>query len=415
MKHNRAPMSAGKSLSFSGMGQYRSILGDEDMARREYQDPSLLKRMGKRGEEFYLRYRITVVRMVDGKAKRVRREKWHVIGLCSEMTERAAMREREKILREVNGQVYSIQSQIPFADFVKLFRERWMTTLRITTQTNYDRLLRLYIEPYFNGDKLCDIKPEDIHRFIMGLDIAPLSRKSVRGVLGSIFNLATAWGYVETANPVTLAFLLKKLPDTRKREKRIWSMSDLQKILLSVRSDVQLIIETLVWTGMRISECLGLRWEHVDTGAGFIRVAERQCRGNVDSPKSIKGFRLLPMGDLVPKYKTLAGKPEDLVFRQVNGQPYTDCELLGNYFTPILERLKLKFAGSGWHTLRRMHLTWFSENGGTAFEIQEQAGHSRIDTTSIYVTPAIARREVTVLAMQAKFRDLIGAEAVSVQ
>jgi len=394
------------------MGQYRSILEDSTLARREYQNPKLLKRLGKQGEEYYIRYRIKVVRMVDGKAKKTKREKWHVIGLCSEMTERQAMREREKILREVNGQVYSIQSQIPFSEFVKLYRERWMTDLRATTQGNYDRILRNYIEPYFGNDKLCDIKPEDVHRFITGLDIAPLSRKSVRGVLGSIFNLATTWGYLETANPVTLAFLLKKLPSTREREKRIWGMAELQTILMSVRSDVRLIIETLVWTGMRISECLGLRWANVDP-AGFIRVSERQCRGDVDEPKSAKGFRVLPLGELTQGYALLRGKPDELVFRDHKGDPYTDCELLANYLTPILKRLKLKFAGAGWHVFRKMHLTWFSENGATAFETQEQAGHSRIDTTSIYVKPSTERREATVLAMQAKYRELCGTDAGS--
>jgi integrase len=381
------------------------------MARREFQDPSLLTRTGRQGDEYYIRYRIKVVRMVDGKAKQVRREKHHVLGLCSEMTERQAMREREKVLREVNGQAYSIQSQIPFPEFAKLYRERWMPTLRATTQTNYDRLLRTYIEPYFAGNKLCDVKPEDVHRFIMGLDIAPLSRKSVRGVLGSIFNLATTWGYLETANPVTLAFLLKKLPSTRKREKRIWTMNDLQKILLSVRPDVCLIIETLVWTGMRISECLGLHWLNVDTDAGFIRVQERQCRGDVGAPKSEKGLRLLPLGELKAKYAAMRSASGDLVFRQADGRPYTDCELLANYLTPILKRLGLKFDGGGWHVFRKMHLTWFSENGATAFETQEQAGHSRIETTSIYVKPALARREVTVLAMQGKYRELCGTDA----
>lgn len=57
------------------------------MARRKFQNPTLLKRLGKRGWEYYIRYRIEVLRMVDGKAKKGTREKWHVIGLCDEMTE----------------------------------------------------------------------------------------------------------------------------------------------------------------------------------------------------------------------------------------------------------------------------------------------------------------------------------------
>lgn len=39
--HNRMSMSAKKSLSFPGAAVYRPILEDCDMARREFQDPSL--------------------------------------------------------------------------------------------------------------------------------------------------------------------------------------------------------------------------------------------------------------------------------------------------------------------------------------------------------------------------------------
>lgn len=409
LKHNAVP-TLENGVVISQVSVYRPILGDCEMARREYQNPSVLTRQGKFGPEYYIRYRVKVVRMVDGKAKQIKREKWHVLGLCSKMTKFKAKEKRDEIMREVNGQVYSIQSQIPFDDFVKLYRERWMPQLRVTTQRTYAGILTKFIEPYFVGKKLCDIRPEHIHQFVTGLKVAPLKRKTVRGLLSGIWNLAIHWGYWKEQSPVKMAFLAYDLPDTRVRERRIWTPAELQKILLSVRPDVRLMIETLVWTGMRISECLGLRWKNVNLEVGYARIEERQSRGNVDRPKSERARRTLPLGALLNSYRALKGgaQGDDFVFVRQDGSPYNDCELLANYLTPILKTLNLKFVGAGFHTFRRMHLTWFSEAGATAFETQAQAGHSSMETTMLYVQPDLSRRRKVVEAMQAEFQELCG-------
>lgn len=379
------------------------------MARREYQNPSILTRQGKFGPEYYIRYRVKVVRMVGGKAKQTKREKWHALGLCSETTLRKAERKKADIMREVNGQAYSVQSQIPFTDFVTLYKERYLPTLKVTTQRNYKAQLTRFIEPYFAGKKLCDIKPEHVHQFITGLELAPLTRKSIKGLLSGIYTLAIHWGYWKEQNPVKMAFLARDLPDTRVREKKLWTPGEVQAIMMAVRPDVALLIETLMWTGLRISEALGMRWKSVNLNTGFILVQERQSRGDFDTPKSKKSRRFLPMGILTAKYKELRGDrgDNDLVFHDED-KPYSDCSLLANYLTPILVGLGLKFEGAGWHQFRRSFLTWFSESGATAFEVQEQAGHGSMETTMLYIQPDLARRKSVVESMQANYAELCG-------
>ena len=39
-----------------------------------------------------------------------------------------------------------------------------------------------------------------------------------------------------------------------------------------------------VWTGLRVSELIGLKWE--DVGADSLTIDERCCRGDWDAPKS---------------------------------------------------------------------------------------------------------------------------------
>jgi len=377
------------------------------MGRREYQNPSVLTRKSKFGPEYYIRYRVKALRMVDGQMVVAKPEKMLALGLCKAMTLRQADRIKADFMKTINGQVYHIQSEIMFCDFVAIYKERYLPTLKVTTQRNYRAILKNFIEPYFGFKKLCDIKPEHVHQFITGLELAPLTRKTVKGVLSGIYTLAIHWGYWEKQSPVKMAFLARELPETRVREKRIWTRKELQLILEAVRPDVRLMIETLVWTGMRISECLGLRGKNVNIEEGFIRIEERQSRGDFDTPKSQRSKRLLPLGGLVDRYRLLkeGRNGDDLVFADKEGRPYCDCGLLANYLSPILETLNLKFSGAGWHTFRRMHLTWFDQAGGTAFEAQQQAGHSSMETTMLYVMPDLERRKSVVETMQSNFGE----------
>lgn len=371
------------------------------MARREFQMPSVLTRTGKQGPEYYIRYRIKALRMVDGVPKMGKREKWLTFGLCKEMTKRQAERERDKVMREVNGQVYTIQAQIPFSDFVAHYLKQHLPELAVPTQRTYEQWIRKYILPFFDGKKLCDISVADVQMFLTGLSsmVAPQTRASIRGVLSSIWKRAIEWGYWKERSPVEFARLGKNAK-AAKYEQAIPTPEELQRILLAVNDDVRLIIQTLVSTGMRISECLGLRWKNVDLERGYVRIEERQCRGDRGDCKSKKSRRVLPLGALVDTYRTIAGGhlPDDLVFSN-EGSPYVDCELLANYLTPILRRLGLKRPGMGWHTFRRFHATYISQEL-TAFETATQMGHADVATTQIYILPQMDRRTRAVERLQ---------------
>jgi integrase len=379
---------------------YAPILEDSDMPRRQYQDPKLKTRDGAHGQEYYIRYRIKVIRKgADGKPAIARREKHHFLGLVKDLTERAAKRKKDEIMREVNGQVYSFQAHIPFSDFIGIFREKHLPTLAVPTQKTYDQWLRIHIEPAFAGKKLCDVTILDTKTFLDGLEVAPQTRCSIRGVLASIFKQAVEWGYWKEVSPVAK---IGKRGKTPKYVKAAIPIEDLQKLLMAVRPDVKLIIETLVFTGMRISECLGLKKKAVNLDRGYLMITERNCRGDVDVPKSTKGRRALPLANLAEQFKVWCAslQPDDYLFKDSEGRPYKDCVLLANYLTPILVKLGIKKPGMGWHAFRHTHGTWFSEEGADDFEVMDQLGHADIGTSRIYIHPRMGRREEIVRKMQ---------------
>jgi integrase len=391
----------------------------EHMARREFQNPSILERETPRGTEYYIRYRVKTLRGIEnGKPIIERVERYHALGLKSEVTEAAAKREKSRIMAEVNGQVYTIQSQIPFADLVTLFKTVYMVPENLATPTRkqYASWIDTHILPAFKDKRLCDIKPLDVQVWFAGLKVAPLTRKSIRGLLKSIFARAAEWGYLTGSDPTDVLRAGKgKKSAKRIRPKRIPTPAEVRQILDDVRPDVRLIIETLVWTGLRISECLGLRNtpDHVDVEAGLIHVIERQCRGDVDDPKSDNGVRDVPLGNLAERYRELlASVPAGAyLFRDRKGRPYRDDALLANYLTYRLKKLGLKWPGFGWHAFRRLLATWMAENGATPWEIMTQLGHADVRTSQLYVVGGrgVEKRAERVRAMQEDFAEQVRA------
>ena len=103
------------------------------MARREYQKPNVLRQGG--APYWYVRFR---VRIYNERKKRFERsEKWQRLGYCDEMTKREAERARDKLVVEVNNQVFTLRDQVPFRDFVSLYQRDFMPNLGLGTQRKY--------------------------------------------------------------------------------------------------------------------------------------------------------------------------------------------------------------------------------------------------------------------------------------
>jgi integrase len=329
----------------------------------------------------------------DGKPKITRKEKWVSLGLCSEMTKRKAEREKDRIMREVNGQVYTVQSQIPFAQVLVAFRENHIPRLAVPSQDNYAQYIRSYIEPALGTMRLCDIGTLQIEQLFAAMETAGRSRNTranTKGILKAIWGCAKKWGYTTAPSPVKDADIGGG--PRKARPERIPSLDDVRRLMDACEGDVPLLIDTLYATGMRISEAAGLTVADLDFPRGMANVSKRNCRGDVGNTKSESGVRVLPLGDVAAKLAGhVQGKaPTDPVFTW-QGKPIVDNLLLANYVSPIMVKLGIKFPGFGWHTFRRMHLSMMAPRL-TVFDLRRQAGHADVRTTQRYIMDDTERR-----------------------
>src|SRR5438094_6287895 len=113
---NRRGATGGETSNY-GMVPLKPILAAPfeggRMARREHQMPKVLRQEGPR-PYWYVRYRVKVL---VGKNQIKRQEKWHRLGYCHEMSKREANRLRDRIMQQINREVYTLQSQIEFGEF----------------------------------------------------------------------------------------------------------------------------------------------------------------------------------------------------------------------------------------------------------------------------------------------------------
>lgn len=127
--------------------------------------------------------------------------------------------------------------------------------------------------------------------------VARSTRKATRDILANIFEMARRWGYLkDTDNPARGV----EVGRTDSGARTIWTptLDEARSIIDHVDAKVGLVIETIIWTGMRISEVVGLRCSNVDVVNAVVYVRERNVRRVIDTPKTPAGQRALPLGHL---------------------------------------------------------------------------------------------------------------------
>lgn len=300
--------------------------------------------------------------------------------------------------------------------------EAWLEQqahLRPRTLEAYRWALRLHLHPRFGSRRIGDIREDDIALLIADMRRAGYAAWTIRGVLtplGRILGYATRRGSI-TANPLPRLERSER-PTADAREMSILDSDQIACLLASATGTWRPILATAVFSGLRVSELLGLTWADVDFDAGLIRVRHQLDRDRMRAPlKTRHATRdVVMMPGLARTLKahrlaSLHARESDLVFATATGSGHDRRNVARRGLEPALKAAGLTRAGRiRFHDLRHTFASLVISGGANVVFVSRQLGHaSPAITLGIYahLFDQAEHAETMRSGMEARFGQLL--------
>jgi integrase len=274
---------------------------------------------------------------------------------------------------------------------VKQYRQEKMPT-RYSTRRSYDVWLNGYILPRWGASPLVDLQARDVELWLASLDLAPKSRSHIRGLVHTLWDFGMWSRSIPTQrNPIELVKV--KGASKRTRQPRSLSVEEFQRFVKHLSEPFRTVALICVCFGLRISECLALRWSDVDWLNAKLTVERGIVRQRVDDVKTAGSQANLSIDSEVLevlkvwKQQTQFSAQDDWMFAspiKLGRQPWSYDEVLRSF------QKAGRDAGIGWlgtHSMRHSYRSWL-DSVGTGIAVQQKLmRHSDIRTTmNVYGT-----------------------------
>ena len=312
---------------------------------------------------------------------------------------------------------------------VEAFLHQWIDnyvvpSLSVSTAETYGFMIRHHVLPQLGNITLATLQPQTIQNLYASMIKDGLSTATVRkthNILHKSFENAVKTGLI-VRNPLVAV----ECPKLHSREMTTMNETDIHLLLdYAQSSPYYSLFYTLIFTGMRRSEALGLKWADVDLlmlkisinrSLTYLNIAREGSRILLKSPKTSKSRRFIsitPSNAIVLReYRQSQNKTRkslgmalladgDFVFSTFDGKPF-----LPNSVTHAWIKLTRRcgLPGRRLHDCRHTYATLLLRQNVHPSIVANQLGHASVKTTlDIYSHSIPALQE----AAAAKFDDIV--------
>lgn len=273
--------------------------------------------------------------------------------------------------------------------------------------------MRHRILPRWGNCRITELQARPVELWLQSLALSPKSRVELRGMIGRLWDFAMWRDDVPVQrNPMELVTV--KDASKRMKQPRSLTVEEFQKFILHLVEPFHTIALICICFGLRISECLALKWSDVDWLNGKLRVERGIVRQRVSDTKTIYSRRLMSidaeMLEVLKRWKqtTQFSSPEDWVFAspsKLGRQPWSFDQVLRSF---LKAGATAGIGKLGTHTMRHSYRSWLDAVGTPVAVQQKLMRHADIRTTmNVYgdvVTDemAVASGKVTRLALNGR-------------
>jgi integrase len=242
------------------------------------------------------------------------------------------------------------------------------------------------VVPRWGECELGELQARPVELWLHTLKLSPKSRVHIRALLHVLWDYAMWRGDMPTQrNPMELVTI--RGATKRTRPPRSLTVEEFQRFVKQLEEPFHLMALVCVCFGLRISECLALKWRDVDWLGGKLNVERGIVRQHVDDVKTVYSQKQMSInGEVLGVLKAgrqVAQFPadEDWVF----ASPVQLGRLPWSY--PHIWRRFQKAASTagigklGTHTLRHSYRAWLDAVGTPIAVQQKLMRHTDIRTT----------------------------------
>jgi len=336
----------------------------------------------------------------SGKGPGKRKQQWQSV----KGTKKDAERRLGELLQAVDNGSYVKPEKMTVGEHLENWlKEYVLVNTAPRTAEDYEMVIRLHLIPALGNLPLSGLRPEHIQRYYSDKltngrcdGKGGLSPKTVRNhhhILHSTLQNAMKLGLI-VRNPADAV----AVPRVQRSEVQAWDKAEVTAFLEGIKGTTYYPIFYLaLYTGMRRSEILALRWQDVDLLLGQVYVSRslHRLKGGelvFRSTKSDKGRRTIALPPsavlLLREHRekqqlekammdSTLGE-DDLVFGHPDGTPFVP-DTITHVWQKILKKSEIKRIRL--HDARHTHATVLPAQGVHPKIVQERLGHSSIQMT----------------------------------
>ncbi len=293
---------------------------------------------------------------------------------------RAIAEAREAAEREARAQVEAENVTFSYY-FEKVYYPTFQVGRKKETTRKANEHFKKWLDPVIGQIPLRDIKPftlEKIKKNILDAGRSPRTLQYVLATFRQVWNMARRDALVDGDTP-TRSIKKPKVDNRRVRFLSHKEADTLLNVLQEKDTTAYNMALLSLHTGLRMGEITGLKWSHIDTERGIIRVM---------NPKGGVGRAVFMTERVKAMFEGLTqGEPEGLIFTRTTGEPLKEMPRI---FFEVVAALKFNEGITDprqkvvAHTLRHTFASWHVTAGTDIYTLKELLGHSVIQMTERY-------------------------------
>jgi len=264
--------------------------------------------------------------------------------------------------------------------------------LAFSTWEDYRKSVHNQLIPIFGPFRLPDLSVLHIQKWVNGRTSTVKRTRNVLIPLSEVLEEAARTGIIPR-NPLRDVRIKAHSGSQEINEDEIeaeiedednvdpFTLSEINAILASAMETPQFynLVQFAFWTGLRTSELIALRWNHIDLDAGTLRVVAAKVRGRLKRPKTKAGRRtvkLLPLAiEALRRQYVHTGKAGKEVFHDPRyNEPWSgDKPIRETFWRPILKRAGVRYRKP--YQTRHTYASMLLSAGENPLWVAQQMGH----------------------------------------